>query len=158
MNDWCGLCSGLHTAPYTCPSPLIQRYKPLLTPLIPTTPCFIANTFSQPWGDGEMRKSSDVFLISENVHIKTGSRIFAISQVRKIILQTNENTARKQKPNTLTHGHGEGVLCINWAHSTRWVCGRLPQNRWTESGDGSQSQRGSRAAAVVWPLLWLDED
>lgn len=52
----CSWLSGGHvellTAPYVRPCALMQRYRPLFTPLIPTTPCFIANTFSQPGGDG----------------------------------------------------------------------------------------------------------
>ena len=52
--------------------------------------------------------------------------------------------------------HMKSCYCV-WTHSSRWVCGRLPRSRWTESGDGSQSRRGSRAAAV-WLLLWLDEN
>lgn len=38
----------VHTAAYVSPSALMHRYNPVFTPLIPTTPCFIAKTFIQP--------------------------------------------------------------------------------------------------------------
>lgn len=100
----------------------MHRYRPLLTPLIPTTPCFMANTFSWPGGGAENRW-----------------RPATCVYVKAFMVTAGEE------------------LREDWTHSCRRACERLPPSRWAESGGGSQSRRGSRAAAAPRGL-WLDGD
>lgn len=99
------------TDPYAIPFALRHKYKFVLTPLIPTTPRFIANTFSQPrrYKDRLQRWLNGFFLKKE----------------------------------------------LDWTHSWRWVCERLPPSHWSESEGGSQSPHGSRAADEP-VALWLE--